>query len=130
MFKTSALALGLVLGATGIAAAQEAATTQDPDTAVSAARNQLGVLEYCQTEGHIDSAAVDIQTELLALMPAATDEAAAQTAYEKGQQGTVSAMGVEQSLADAAAEQGTDEAALCTQLASLVQQAGEELPAQ
>ncbi|WBU64022.1 pore-forming ESAT-6 family protein [Paracoccus aerodenitrificans] len=128
MLKTSVLALGLTLSAAGLAAAQESAAAQDPDMAVSAARNQLGVLEYCQTEGHIDGAAVDTQAKLLTLMPKATDEASAQMAYEKGQQGTVSAMGVEQSLADAAARQGTDEAALCTQLASLVEQAGTELP--
>lgn len=128
MFKTTAFALGLALTA-GLANAQDTAA-QDPDMAVSAARNQLGVLEYCQSEGHIDGAAVETQTELLAMMPAATDEDAAQAAYAKGQEGTVSAMGVEQSLADAAAQQGADEAALCDQLASLVVQAGEQVPAQ
>ncbi|SDD96051.1 hypothetical protein SAMN05421538_103121 [Paracoccus isoporae] len=128
MFKTTALALGLALTA-GLAHAQDGAA-QDPDMAVSAARNQLGVLEYCQAQGHIDGAAIETQTELLAMMPAASDEAAAEEAYAKGQDGMVSAMGVEQSLADAASQQGADEAALCGQLASLVVQAGEQVPAE
>ena len=127
MFKTSALALGFALTA-GLAAAQETAPQQDPDMAVSAAQNQLGVLEYCVAEGHIDGAAVETQNELITMMPAATDQDAVDAAYAKGQEGTVSAMGVEQSLADAAEQQGAEEAALCTQLASLVQQAGEQLP--
>ena len=123
MLKTTAFALGLVFSA-GIAAAQSA---PDPDMAVSAARNQLGVLEYCQTERHIDGSAVEIQGKLLEMLPAATDEAAVQAAYEKGQAGTVSAMGIEQTLADAATAQNTDVKALCGQLASLVEQAGSQV---
>lgn len=122
MFRTTVIALGLAL--TGSAAIAQA----DPDAAVSAARNQLGVLEYCQTEGHIDGAAIEIQTTMIGMLPAATDEAVAEAAYEKGKEGTVSAMGVEQTLADAATAQGSDEAGLCTQLAALVVQAGEQLP--
>ena len=107
------------------ATAQDA---QDPDAAVSAARNQLGVLEYCQAEGHIDGNAVEIQGKMIEMLPAATDEDAAVAAYEKGKEGTVSAMGVEQTLAEAATAQSADEAALCAQLAQLVEQAGEQLP--
>lgn len=122
MFRTIGIAVGLTL--TGSAVFAQA----DPDAAVSAARNQLGVLEYCQAEGHIEGEAVEIQQTMIGMLPAATDEAAAQAAYEKGQGGTVSAMGVEQSLAEAATAQSTDEAALCNQLAALVVQAGEQLP--
>ncbi|MFV0293323.1 MAG: pore-forming ESAT-6 family protein [Paracoccus sp. (in: a-proteobacteria)] len=124
MFKTSAFALGFALMA-GVAGAQ---TTPDPDAAISAARNQLGVLEYCAAEGHIDNAAAEVQTKMLDMMPAAQDEAAVEAAYQKGKEGTVSAMGVEQSLADAATAQGSDVAALCGQLSTMVQQAGEQLP--
>ena len=124
MLKTTVIALGLALTGT-MASAQDA---QDPDAAVSAARNQLGVLEYCQAEGHIDGAAIEVQGKMLEMMPAATDEAAAQAAYEKGQAGTVSAMGVEQTLDEAATAQGADVAGLCAQLAALVEQAGEQLP--
>ena len=92
MFKTTVFAFGLAMAASA-ATAQDA---QDPDAAVSAARNQLGVLEYCQAEGHIDGNAVEIQGKMIEMLPAATDEDAAVAAYEKGKEGTVSAMGVEQ----------------------------------
>lgn len=121
MFKITCFAAGLALAAT-------AASAQDTDAAVSAARNQLGVLEYCQAQGHIEGKAAEVQAKMIAMLPAATDEAAAVAAYEKGKTGTVSAMGVEQTLADAATAQGVEEAALCAQLADLVEQAGAQLP--
>lgn len=126
MLKTAFFAAGLALAA-GAVSAQ---TAPNPDMAVSAARNQLGVLEYCQAQGHIDDKAVEIQGKMIRMLPAATDEAAAEAAYEKGKEGAVSAMGVEQTLAEAAAAQGVEEAALCTQLAQLVEQAGAQLPPQ
>ncbi|WP_018001251.1 pore-forming ESAT-6 family protein [Paracoccus sp. N5] len=116
------LALALFAGA---AVAQ---TAPSPDMAVAAAKNQLGVLEYCQTEGHIDGTAIETQTKIMAMFPAAQDEAAVEASYEKGKTGTVSAMGVEQSLADAAKAQGADEAALCKQIAQAVEQAAAQLP--
>lgn len=116
------LALALFAGA---AVAQ---TAPSPDMAVAAAKNQLGVLEYCQTEGHIDGTAIETQTRIMAMFPAAQDEAAVDASYEKGKTGTVSAMGVEQSLADAAKAQGADEAALCKQIAQAVEQAAAQLP--
>lgn len=117
-------ALALALSA-GAAIAQ---TAPSPDMAISAAKNQLGVLEYCQEQGHTDGAAVEVQTKIMTMLPAAQDAAAVEAAYEKGKTGTVSAMGVEQSLADAAKAQSTDEAALCKQMADLVQQAAAQLP--
>ncbi|MDQ7777883.1 MAG: pore-forming ESAT-6 family protein [Paracoccus aminovorans] len=116
------LALALFAGA---AVAQ---TAPSPDMAVAAAKNQLGVLEYCQTEGHIDGTAIETQTRIMAMFPAAQDEAAVEASYEKGKAGTVSAMGVEQSLADAAKAQSADEAALCKQIAQAVEQAAAQLP--
>lgn len=65
---------------------------------------------------------------MIGMLAPAVDEEAVNAAYEKGKEGTVSAMGIEQTLADAAKTQGVDEAALCTQLAQLVQQAGAQLP--
>ncbi|TXB68274.1 hypothetical protein FQV27_13055 [Paracoccus aurantiacus] len=99
-----------------------------PDAAVSAAKNQLGVLEYCVAQGHIEGDSVEIQTKMMEMLPAAQDQAAVDAAYEKGKEGTVSAMGVEQTLSDAATAQGADEAALCGQLAQMVEQAGAQLP--
>ncbi|MFC3568519.1 pore-forming ESAT-6 family protein [Paracoccus sp. TOH] len=105
-----------------------AQTAPNPDMAVAAAKNQLGVLEYCQAEGHIDGKAAETQGKIMAMLPAAQDAAAVEAAYEKGKTGTVSAMGVEQSLADAAKAQGAEVAALCTQIAAAVEQAAAQLP--
>ncbi|MFV0408222.1 MAG: pore-forming ESAT-6 family protein [Paracoccus sp. (in: a-proteobacteria)] len=124
MFKISAFALGFGLIA-GMAGAQTAPT---PDMAVAAAKNQLGVLEYCVAQGYIGADAIEVQARMLDMMPPVEDKAALDEAYAKGQAGTVSAMGVEQALADAAAAQGTDEKALCDQLSTMVVQAGEQLP--
>lgn len=125
MLKTSILTLSLALAGT-TAFAQKAAP--DPDAAAAAAKNQLGILEYCQTEGHIEGTAVEIQTKMLEMVPAAQNQETVDAAYAKGKEGTVSAMGVEQTLADAATAQKTDVKALCGQLASLVEQAAAQMP--
>ena len=125
ILKTAALALPFAL-LSGAAFAQTAAPTADD--AVAAAQNQLGILEYCQTAGHIDDKAVEVQKKMLTLLPAATDTAKVDAAYAKGKEGVVSAMGVEQSVADGATAQGTDEAALCKQMGAMVEQAGAQMP--
>lgn len=124
MLKTSILTLSLALAGT-TAFAQTA--TPDPDAATAAAKNQLGILEYCQAEGHIEGGAVEIQTKMMEMLPAAQNAETVDAAYAKGKEGTVSAMGVEQTLADAATAQNTDVKALCGQLASLVEQAGSQV---
>ncbi|QFQ86899.1 hypothetical protein F8A10_05335 [Paracoccus kondratievae] len=131
----SALALGL---SAGIALAQEAAPAapeapaaipgQDAGAAYESARNQLGVLSYCQEKGYIDGKAVEVQTKLLAMIPAG-DTAKGDAAEAKGKEGTVSAMGVERSLSDAAKEQNTTEEALCKQMDGLLQQLASQVPA-
>lgn len=95
--------------------------------AYESARNQLGVLEYCQSEGHIDGKAVEIQTKLLTLIPEG-DKAKGDAAEEKGKKGTVSAMGVEQSLAEAAKAQNAEVSALCKQMDQMIQQLAAQLP--
>lgn len=131
----SALALGL---SAGIALAQEAAPAapeapaaipgQDAGAAYESARNQLGVLSYCQEKGYIDGKAVEVQTKLLAMIPAG-DTAKGDAAEAKGKAGTVSAMGVERSLADAAKEQNSSEEALCKQMDALLKQLASQVPA-
>ena len=49
-------------------------------------------------------------------------------AEAKGKEGTVSAMGVERSLADAAKEQSTTEDALCKQMDALLKQLATQVP--
>ncbi len=117
--------LGLMLISSAPAFAQ---TAPSPDDAIAAGRNQLGVLEYCEENGHIDGTAVETQTKFLTLMPAPTDADKVEAAYDKGTSGVVSAMGIEQSLADSAAAQNTTEAALCEQLAAMLAQAAAQMP--
>ena len=110
------------------AEAPAAAPAQDNGAAYESARNQLGVLAYCQEQGHIDGKAVEIQTKLLAMIPAG-DAAKGDAAEAKGKEGTVSAMGVERTLADAATEQNTTEEALCKQMEGLLEQLASQVPA-
>ena len=122
--------------ATPAAPAAPAATTDAPAAAPAAAdmgaayesaRNQLGVLIYCQDKGYIGSTAVETQNKLLTMIPAG-DVAKGDAAEAKGKEGTVSAMGVERSLADAATEQKTTEDALCKQMDALLQQLAAQVP--
>ena len=50
--------------------APAAAAQPDMGAAYESARNQLGVLIYCQDKGHIDGKAVETQTKLLTMIPA------------------------------------------------------------
>ncbi|MFC3528241.1 pore-forming ESAT-6 family protein [Paracoccus mangrovi] len=104
-----------------------APAAQDPGAAYESARNQLGVLMYCQENGHIDASAVETQTKLLAMIPPG-DAAKGDAAEAKGKEGTVSAMGVERSLSDAATEQKTTEDALCKQMDALLKQLAAQMP--
>ncbi len=113
-----------LLSVIGVAASAQ----QNMDDAVAAAQNQLGVLEYCVAEGHIDGAAVEVQTKIMAMLPPATDTAKVTAAYEAGKAGKISALGIDQELGEAAAAQGAEVAALCTQIADVVKQAGAQLP--
>lgn len=139
MFRVLSIlpALALTAGAAFAqdAAAPEAATTEAPAAAAQmdagmayeSARNQLGVLKYCQAEGHIDGKAVEIQEKLMTMIPAG-DTAKGDAAEEKGAAGTVSAMGNEMTLSDAATQQGSSIEALCKQMDAMIQQLGAQLP--
>ena len=115
--------------ATTPANADAAAASPAPDmgAAYESARNQLGVLIYCQDKGFIGTTAVETQNKLLTMIPAG-DTAKGDAAEAKGKEGTVSAMGVERSLADAATEQKTTEDALCKQMDALLQQLAAQVP--
>lgn len=123
--------LGVFALTCGAAFAQAAPATPSPEEAMAmayeSARNQLGVLEFCQEQGHIDGKAVETQTKLLALIPEG-DKAKGDAAEEKGKAGTVSAMGVEQSLEEAAKAQNTDVGAMCKQMDELIATLSAQLP--
>lgn len=119
----------LFLGAGLIpAAAQQQPTPEQMEMAYTAARNQLGVLKYCQEKGYTDGTAVEVQTKLIGLIPAPADASKADSAEESGKQGKVSAMGVDQDFAASAKAQNVSEEKLCQTLADTVKQAASQLP--
>lgn len=122
----SAFAAAPVL-AQDAAPAATAPAMPDMAAAYESARNQLGVLTYCQEKGFIDGKAVETQTKLLTMIPTG-DATKGDAAEAKGKEGTVSAMGVERSLSDAATEQSTSEDALCKQMDSLLAQLATQIP--
>lgn len=122
-----ALTAGLAMAQTETTEAPAAGMQMDMGMAYESARNQLGVLEYCQTEGHIDGTAVEIQTKLLTLLPEG-DKAKGDAAQEKGKTGTVSSMGMEQTLDAAATAQNSSVEALCKQMDTMIQQLAAQLP--
>ncbi len=92
-----------------------------------AARNQLGVLEFCQGQGSVGQDVVDQQRKLMALLPAAQvdglDEAEA-----NGKRGIVVFAGSQTSLADAAQAQNTTVEAMCKQMGALIQAQAAQMP--
>ena len=109
------------------ASADAPVMSQDPGAAYESARNQLGVLIYCQENGYIDGSAVETQNKLMTMIPPG-DATRGDAAEAKGKEGTVSAMGVERSLSDAATEQKTTEDALCKQMDALLKQLAAQMP--
>ncbi|NTF46517.1 pore-forming ESAT-6 family protein [Rhizobium rhizogenes] len=104
------------------------ATTDQMEMAYNSARNQLGILKYCQTAGHIDGAAVDVQQKMLTLIPPPSDKTKGDAAEQEGQKGTISAMGITQNLAASAKAQNVTEKQFCETIANAVVQAGAQLP--
>lgn len=127
--KRFAMRIGIMtIGLTFAAGAQ--AQNVAPDIAIAAAQNQQGVLEFCAAQGHIGSDPAQTQATVIASFPPPQDAALVEDAYRKGQAGTVSAMQIEQPLADAAAAQGTNPQAMCAELAKAAEQAALQLPRQ
>ncbi|MGF9564424.1 pore-forming ESAT-6 family protein [Neorhizobium sp. JUb45] len=119
---TGLVALGFV------APAFAQATNEQMEMAYNSARNQLGVLKYCQNEGHIDGAAVTVQGKLIALIPAPSDTTKGDEAEKIGEKGTIAAMGVNQELAASANAQNVTEKQFCDVVANAVKQVGDQLP--
>ncbi|NLS01348.1 pore-forming ESAT-6 family protein [Rhizobium sp. P38BS-XIX] len=115
-----------VLGFAAPAFAQ--ATSDQMEMAYNSARNQLGILKYCQNAGHIDGSAVEVQQKLSALIPAPTDTSKGDAAEKEGESGKISAMGVNQDLAASAKAQNVSEKQFCEVIANAVKQAGAQLP--
>ncbi|MEQ5795541.1 pore-forming ESAT-6 family protein [Paracoccus sp. NFXS7] len=137
MIRKIAFAIGLGLLPAAVVAQDAAAPAQDapaqtapadPGTTYEAARNQLGILQYCQEQGFTGAEAVEAQGKLVGLLQGG-DEAVGSAAEEKGAQGTVSVGGTEVSLADAVEERGSTVEATCQQIEAAVNEIAPTLPA-
>lgn len=92
-----------------------------------AARNQLGVLQYCQTRGSVDADVVVLQRRMLAMLPPAEVDGVDQ-AEAAGKRGVVQFGGNEVSIADAAKAQNTTPDAMCKQIATMLQNQAAQMP--
>ncbi|WP_421566155.1 pore-forming ESAT-6 family protein [Ochrobactrum sp. EDr1-4] len=117
-----------ITGTTLTSAFAQQPTPEQMEMAYNAARNQLGVLSYCQEKGFIDGSAIEIQAKLMTLVPTPADVTKGDAAEALGKEGKVSAMGMEQDIQTSAKAQGTDEAKLCEMMASTIKQAAANLP--
>lgn len=117
-----------VLLSTALASAQTTELAPDPDITQIAAQNQLGVLEYCHAQGHLDDAPLDIQKKMISFLPTPTNAAAVEAAYETGKKGTFSIMGAETTLADAAKTNNMDVATICGHMGKALEQAAGQFP--
>lgn len=136
MFRQLTLALGVTFAA-GAAFAQDSGEAQEApapaagamDTAAvyEAARNQLGILKYCQEQGFSGADAVASQEKMVGMLPEG-DTAMGDAAEQKGIEGTVSGGGAEIALEEAANQQNTTVEAQCQQIEAAVNQVAEQLP--
>ena len=84
------------------------------------AANQLGVLEYCQAQGHIDGSAIDAQRGVISRLPAYAGST--QAAEDAGKQGNIVGNGQSYALSAMAAKGNTTEAGMCQQMAANTKQ--------
>lgn len=93
----------------------------------NSAANQLGVLEYCQSQGAIDGSAIAAQKQVMTRLPAGGPSDAAEATGRAGS--LASPNGTNVTLASMATKGNTTVAALCQQIASSVKQAVANNPA-
>lgn len=131
MIRSIAIALGLTLTPAAVLAQEAGAPAmQEPDTGATyeAARNQLGILQYCQDQGFTGAEAVAAQTQLIGLLPEG-DTTAGTAAEEKGAEGMVAVGEAELSLAEAAESRGNTVEVTCQQIEAAVNEVAPSLPA-
>ena len=73
-------------------------------------------------------AAVETQTKMIALIPVPSDKTKGDAAEQEGENGKISAMGVNQDLATVTKAQNISEKQFCEAIANAVKQAGAQLP--
>lgn len=85
--------------------------------------NQLGVLEYCQSQGYADAASVAAERASIARLPPGGDAKSETAAEALGRSGSMSMNGNPMTLTSMASGHNTTVAAMCQQMASSAKQA-------
>jgi hypothetical protein len=93
-----------------------------------AARNQLGILMFCQDKGFVGADIVEIQKKMLGMIPVPASKTEGDAAEAQGKKGTLSAMGVTSDIEAMTKAQGSTLQAFCTQIGTAIKQAGASLP--
>jgi hypothetical protein len=93
----------------------------------NAAANELGVLEFCHSNGSIDDSAIAAQKQVVARMPAGGPTDAAEEAGKNGD--LLSPNGTKTSISEMADKGSTTVAAMCIQMATNVRAAVANNPA-
>jgi len=119
-------AVALLMGSLGSVAAM--AQSDPMATARSMAANQLGLLEYCQSQGDVGPDAVAAQHGLMARLPVGAP-GSMDAPEALGKQGMFSANGTNTPLASLATGHNTTVSALCGQMGSSVIQVAKSMPA-
>lgn len=124
MKATAAFAVAACIASATPSKAQPAARLPRSAEAIGAAaiaeRNQLGLLEYCETAGHITAEAVIRQRKFLAALLPNADHALGATEETSGRNGLIAFEESRISLAADAAAQGITVSYSCFQLATRV----------
>lgn len=92
-----------------------------------AARNQLGIIEYCQSQGSVGADVVALQKRMLDMLPPAQVDGL-DAAEAAGKKGTVQFAGNSVDINEAAKAQNTTADAMCKQIGSMLQQQAANLP--
>lgn len=129
MFRQTLFALGLGLTASAaVAQDAQAPAGMDAEATYEAARNQLGILKFCEAQGHSGNEAVAAQAKMVSMLPSG-DESKGAAAEQKGADGMVSIAGTEIALDDAAKREGISVQDQCEQIEAAVNEVAKQLPA-
>ncbi|SEF90516.1 pore-forming ESAT-6 family protein [Bosea lathyri] len=96
--------------------------------AYQAGRNQIGLMAYCADKGFVGADVVEIQKNMIGMIPVPADKSAGDAAEAQGRKGTIAAMGMEQDIEAIAKAQNGTAATFCKQVGDAIKQAGAALP--
>ncbi|MCX2697558.1 MULTISPECIES: hypothetical protein [Ochrobactrum] len=102
--------------------ASSSAFADDTQLLFNSSRNQLGLIKYCATEGHISNDVVTAYEKMITMLPAPADAAQGDQYESAGEQGYSFDGENRTSMQDIADGTGTSIADHCAQFAALTNQ--------